>query len=439
VFAFALAVTTLIGLAVGVVPALHAMRDDVQAGLRQVSRQSAGGHQFTRRTLVVAEVALALVLLVGAGLLLRSLERLFSVETGFRAANLLTMQVQESGHRYDADTARYAFFEQAREAVARVPGVTAVAFTSQLPFSGDLDGYGADFENDPNPRDDASVLRYAVSPGYFEVMGIPLRRGRLLSEHDTAGAARAVVISESLAKRKFPGRDPIGGGIRIGPGSGNPKEPWSVIVGVVGNVKQTSLAESQTDAVYVAPPQWYWVDSRMSMVVRASGDVVALAPAIRRAIWSVDKDQPIDRVATMDELLAASEAQRRFALLLFESFALLALVLAATGIYGVISGSVTERVREIGVRAALGATRGTIAGMVLRQGMALTALALLIGLAGAMAASQALVTLLFGVGPLDAATYLGVVALLLGVSALACWVPAWRAARIDPAITLRAE
>jgi len=177
----------------------------------------------------------------------------------------------------------------------------------------------------------------------------------------------------------------------------------------------------------------------MSMVIRASGDAAALAPAIRRAIWSVDKDQPIVRVATMDQLVAATEAQRHFALVLFEAFAVMALVLAATGIYGVIAGSVTERIREIGVRSALGATRGNILVMILRQGMALTGVALLIGLAGAMAASQALVTLLFGIGPLDATTYAGVVALLVGVSLLACWVPAWRAAQVDPSLTLRAE
>jgi predicted permease len=439
VFAFALAVTTVIGLAVGLVPAMHATRDDVQSGLRQSARQSVGGHPFTRRMLVVAEVALALVLLVSAGLLLRSLERLFSVDTGFRAAQLLTMQVQQAGRKYEPDPARYQFFERAREAVERVPGVTAVAFTSQLPLSGDLDGYGVDFENEFNAQDDAGVFRYAVSPNYFETMGIPLRKGRLLDAHDTAGAAMAVVISESLASRKFPGRDPIGSGIHIGPASGNPKEPWAIIVGVVGNVRQSSLAQGHTDAVYTTPMQWYWVDNPMSMVIRGSGDVATLAHAIRRAIWSVDKDQPIVRVATMDQLVAASESQRHFALVLFETFAIMALVLAATGIYGVISGSVTERTREIGVRAALGATRANIVALVLRQGMVLTGLALLIGLAGAMAASRALVTLLFGVGPLDAATYAGVVALLVCVSALACWVPAWRAAQVDPSVTLRAE
>jgi predicted permease len=439
IFLFALAVTTLVGLVVGMVPALDASRSDPAGGLRQIARCTIHSRQFMRRSLVVAEVALSLVLLVGAGLLLRSLERLFSVDTGFRSSQLLTMQVQESGRKFNADTARFHFFEQAREAVERVPGVTAVAFTSQLPLSGDQDGYGIEFENEYNPQDDATALRYAVSPNYFETMGIPLRRGRLLTAQDTTGAVRAVVISESLAQRKFPGRDPLGRGIRIGPGMGNTKEPWAVIVGVVGNVKQTSLGVSQTDAAYTTPTQWYWVDNPISLVIRASGDAVALAPAIRRAIWSVDKDQPIVRVATMEQLVTASEAQRRFAMFVFEIFALVALALAATGIYGVLSGSVAERTREIGLRAALGATRGNILGMVLGQGLTLTGLGAVLGLAGAMAASQAIATLLFGVSRLDFATYFGVLALLAGVSGLSCWLPAWRAARIDPAITLRAQ
>jgi ABC-type antimicrobial peptide transport system permease subunit len=177
----------------------------------------------------------------------------------------------------------------------------------------------------------------------------------------------------------------------------------------------------------------------MSLVVRARGDVAMLAPAIKNAMWSVDKDQPIVRVATMDALLARSESQRRFAMIVFEAFALVALLLAATGVYGVLSGNVTERMREIGVRSALGASRGDILALVVRQGLSLTSLGVAIGLMGAAAASRALVTLLFGVSRLDPVTYLGVIALAAGVSAIACWVPAWRAARVDPAITLRAE
>jgi putative ABC transport system permease protein len=438
VFAFAFGITTLVGLLVGLIPALHASRGDLRTGLLQSSRRTAGGHQLTRRTLVVAEVALALVLLVSAGLLLRSMQRLFAVDPGFDTSHLLMMQVQTSGQRFDEDTT-HRFYAQSLEAVRQVPGVTSAAFTSQLPLSGELeDGYGAHFESSPtgNPEADNGVLRYAVSPGYFETMAIPLRRGRLLNAHDVADAPLVVLISESLAKSKFPDQDPVGQRLRIGPSNG----PWCTIVGVVGNVKQTSLMASQSDAVYITTTQWrLFLDKALWIVVRTRGDAEALAPVIRQAIWSVDKDQPIVRVATMDDLLAASTAERRFALILFEAFGLVALMLAATGIYGVLSGSVTERTREIGVRLALGASRGHILALVFRQGLTLTGLGVALGLCGAVAASQAIITLLYGVSRLDPIAYLGVVAVLAGVSVIACWVPAWRAARVDPAITLRAE
>ncbi|MFL6275563.1 MAG: ADOP family duplicated permease [Blastocatellia bacterium] len=438
VFAFAFGITTVMGLVVGLIPALDASRSDLHGSLQQSSRRSTGGHQLTRRTLVVAEVALALVLLVGAGLLLRSMQRLFAIAPGFDTSHLVAIQVQAAGQRFNDETTNL-FFTQALEAVRRLPGITEAAFTSQLPLSGDLeDGYGVHFESSPTGSSEADngALRYAVSPGYFEAMAIPLRRGRLLDEHDNAAAPPAVLISESLAKSKFLDQDPIGQRLRIGPTTG----PWNTVVGVVGNVRQTSLAVDQTDAVYITNAQWQpFADRARWLVVRARGDAAALAPAVRKAIWSVDKDQPIVKVATMDDLLAASAAVRRFALTLFEAFGLVALVLAATGIYGVLSGSVTERVREIGVRLALGATRGNILALVIRQGMTMTMLGMVIGVSGAVAASQALVSLLFGVSRLDPLTYLGVMALLASVSAVACWVPAWRAARVDPAITLRAE
>jgi putative ABC transport system permease protein len=438
VFAFAFSITTLVGLVIGVIPALHASRTDPHSGLLLSSRRTTGGQRRTRSALVVAEVALALVLLVSAGLLLRSLERLFAVDAGFDAPHLLTMQVQQSGHRFEDDSVRQRFFALALEAVRQVPGVRAAAFTSQLPLSGDLDAYGIEFENDNNPNDVSAGFRYAVSPGYCETMGIPLRRGRLLDEHDRAGAPVAVLVSESLAKRKFPDRNPIGQRVRMGPDIGRADRPWYTIVGVVGNVRQMSLAVSDSDAVYIAAKQWSWVDNVQSLVVRASGDA-ALAPAIRQAIWSVDKDQPIVRVATMDDLLAASAAERRFVLIVFEAFALAALVLAAAGIYGVLSGNVAERTREIGVRAALGASRASILALVVRQGMLLTGLGVAIGLAGAAAASQFIASMLFGVSRLDPVTYLAVIALLAGVSVVACGVPARRASRVDPIVALRYE
>jgi predicted permease len=438
VFVFALGISALIGLVGGLIPARQASRGDLHMGLQQSSARTAGGQQLTRRTFVVTEFAIALVLLVSAGLLLRSLQRLFAIDPGFDAAQLLTMQVQESGHRFDDDSARARFFTQALEAVRQVPGVRSAAFTSQLPLSGDFESYGVQFAADANDNTEVG-LRYAVSPGYFEAMRIPLRRGRLLDEHDGAGAPLAVLLSESFARRKFPGQDPLGQRLRVGPDIGRADRPWGTVVGVVGDVKQASLALSDSDAFYTSTTQYAWVDSVQSLVVRARGDAAANTSVIKNAIWSVDRDQPVVRVATMDTLLAKSEAERHFVLILFEAFGLVALVLAATGIYGVLSGSVTERMREIGVRVAVGATRGDILALVIRQGLMLTAVGIVIGLAGAMAASQALITLLFGVSGLDPATYFGVIVLLTGVSLIACGLRAWRAAQIDPATSLRAE
>jgi putative ABC transport system permease protein len=430
VFLFGLGITTLIGLAFGLVPALRAARSDPHRELQHGSSRTVGGHRRTRGALVVAEVAIALVLLVSSGLLLQSLQRLFAVPVGFDSSHLLTMQVQTSRPRFRYDSTAHRLFSETQDAVRRVPGVTAAAFTSQLPLSGDRDEYGVRFESSPEGY---STFRYAVSPGYIETMRIPLRRGRLFDDHDGAGAPLVALISESLAKRKFAGEDPIGRRLSIGPVGGY------TIVGVIGDVKQMSLALSESDAVYITPGQWPFADNAMSLVVRVRDDAAVLAPAVRQAIWSVDKDQPVVRVATMDDLLAATAAERRFALILFEAFALAALVLAAAGIYGVLSGSVAERTREIGVRSALGASRTSILALVLREGITLTGLGVAIGLAGAAAATQAIVTMLFGVSRLDPITYLGVIGLLVLVSAIACAIPAWRAARVDPSSTLRAE
>jgi putative ABC transport system permease protein len=439
VFAFATGITALIGLAVGLIPALQAARQDPRAGLQQGSQRTTGGNQWTRRALVVAEVALALVLLVSAGLLVRSLQRLVAVSPGFEPASGLTMQVQTAGRQFgqrpDDVGPTHRFFEQALAAVRQVPGVEQAAFTSQLPLSGDLDTYGVQLEHGRGDESADGAFRYAVTPGYLETMGIPLRSGRRLDERDTAGAVPAVVISESLARRQFPGRDPLGQRVHIGPTD----RPWYTVVGVVGDVKQTSLAADPSDAVYIASAQWPFTDRAMSLVVRARGNPAALTPAIRRAIWSVDSDQPIVRVATMEELVAATTAEKRFASILFEFFGLAALLLAATGIYGVLAGSVSERTREIGVRLALGATPRVVLGLVLRQGMTLTALGLVIGLGGAVAASRALAALLYRVSPLDPITYLGVIALLAAVSLAACVLPARRAARLHPSIALRSE
>src|SRR5579859_1935587 len=435
VLAFAFGITAVIGVLVGLIPAFHASRRDLHNALQNNSQRTTDGHQATRRTFVVAEVALALVLLVSAGLLLHSLRRLLAVPPGFNASGVLSLQVQTYGHKYDDDQARHQFFAQALDAVAQVPGVTSAAFTSQLPLSGDFDAYGAQFEED-SPENAYPAFRYSVTPRYFQVLGIPLRHGRLLDEHDTANTPPVILISESLAKRRFPNVDPIGKRVRVG---GLSTSPLFTVVGVVGDVKQMSLGLDDGDAVYTTTTQWHWADGTLSLVVRTHDDAASYVTAIKKAIWSVDNEQSIVRVAMMDDLLAASAAERRFVLLLFEAFGLVALTLAATGLYGVLSGSVTERTREIGVRSALGATRQSIVALILRQGMTLTGLGLVLGLVGAVAASQAIASMLFGVSRLDPFTYVGVVLLLAIVSVIACAVPAWRAARIDPSIALRCE
>jgi putative ABC transport system permease protein len=372
-------------------------------------------------------VALALVVLVSAGLLRRSLDRLFSVSPGFESTHVLTMQVQDARERE-------VFFRQALDAVRHVPGVKSAAFTSQLPLSGQIDGYGVHMASNTRTDEsgDYSALRYTVSPAYVQTMGIALRRGRLLDEHDVAGQPHAVLVSESFARRNLSGQDPIGQRLRIGPDTN-----WATIVGVVADVKQLSLANDETEAVYNSTSQWLWIDAKQSLTVRTQGDPAALAPAIKAALWSVDKDVPVMTVAPLSDLVARSEAKRRFALTVFEAFGLAALVLAAIGLYGVLSGSVTERLREIALRSALGAAPSAIVSLIVRQGMTLATLGIIFGLAGATVASRAMTSLLFGVSALDPTTYACVIAGLLGVSALACWLPAMRASGVAPITALR--
>jgi putative ABC transport system permease protein len=434
VLIFAAAVSVLIGVVFGMFPALQATRRDPHVEIQTASPRTAGGRRRTPRALVVGEVALALVLLVSSGLLFRSLTRLFAVPLGFDPRGVLTLQVQAVGRRYNADGEIERLYERQLDAVRRVPGIVSAGFSSQLPLSGDRDQYGARFPATPSlPEDTFGAYRYAVSPGYLESLRIPLIRGRAIDDRDVAAAPRVAVISESLAKARFGDRSPLGQEVRIGP------DIAFTIVGVVGDVRQASLASDNPQAVYLHAAQSWFPDSPRSFVVSANADAAALAPSVRDAIWSIDKDQPISRVAMLRDLIAASASERRFALMLFEAFAMIALVLATVGIYGVLAGSVADRTREIGVRLALGATRGEIVSLIVRQGMTLTALGLAIGLGGAAVATRALVTLLFGVSPLDPVTYAGGVSLLVLASAIACWIPAVRAARVDPAVTLRAE
>jgi predicted permease len=329
----------------------------------------------------------------------------------------------------------HRYFQQILDAVRRVPGVVHAGLTSQLPLSGESDAYGIQFESRDLSAPEAGAFRYAVSPGYFETLRIPLRQGRLLTEDDQAAAPFAVLVSESLARSRFPNGNAIGQRLHAGPTN----RPWFTIVGVVGDVKHLSLETDWLDAVYVSPPQWHFADRAFWLVIRADGAAAALTPAVRAAIWSVDRQQPIVRVSTLDAVVASTAGARRFALLLFEAFGFAALFLTAVGIYGVASSGVTSRIREIGVRTALGASRPAILRLVMREGASMAAIGIVIGIAIAAAATRGLTALLFGVSRFDPISYLGVALVMIGVAALACWLPARRAARIDPAVTLRAE
>jgi len=435
-FAFAIGVSTLVGLVVGLVPALQGARGDLRASLHESTRRAVGGHQGARRALVVTEMALSLMLLTCAGLLLRSVHTVFAVPPGFDPTNVLTMQIQTAGPRLADDSTRAHYFENVLDAVRQLPGVQDAAFTSLLPLAGGMDSYGVHLVGSQSANDtqDGAATRYAVTADYLRLMRIPLLRGRLLDRGDATGQPVAAVVSETFAK-ELSASNPIGQRFQFGPASASE----SVVVGVVGNVKQQSLLSTDMNAVYLLDTRWAWLDRALWLVIRTSGNPSALSAPVKNAIWAIDRNQPIVHLSTMQDLVTRSESDRRFALIIFEAFAIAALALAAVGIYGVLSGGVTERMRELGVRSALGASGGEILRLILGQGMMLSCIGVVLGLVGASFASRALASLLFGVSRLDPVTYAGGVALLLVIAAAACWFPARRAARVDPAITLRSD
>ena len=401
VFALALIVSTLVGLVAGVLPGVSGIRDSTYTAVRAGSRATDAQHRVTRRALVVTQVALAFVLLTSTGLLLRSVEKLLATEPGFDAQHVLTMQVVATGRSYGSAADLAQFYERALDAVRAVPGVAAAALTSQLPLSGDSDSYGVVFESDTRgeQRNAGAALRYVVTPDWFATMRIPLLEGRLLGAEDEPGAPQSALINASFARRRFGSQSPIGQRLRMGPYIGSSDGPWATVVGVVGDVKQTTLGRESPDAVYFAMGQWLWVDS-------CSRSRSARAPIPRRSRRASSvrsgpsmPTPPLVRVATMIQMLEASEAQRRFALVIFGAFALTAVVLAVVGLYGVVARSVEERKRELGVRAALGASPGRVAALVIRQGMTLAGAGIVVGVLGSAAATRALSSLLFGVSP----------------------------------------
>lgn len=435
ILAFTLGLSLLAGLAASALPVLAAGRADLHGILKSGARGLAiGVRHRLRAALVVSEVALAVMLLAGATLLFQSLGRLLSVDAGFEVARRLTMELQVTGAAAQNDTTVHAFWDGALQSVRAVPGVEDAAITSQLPLGGNVDMYGIHREEraDANPAEDPSAMRYAVTPGYLGTMGIPLLSGRWITPQDAMNAPPVVVINRTMAERLYPGQSALGRRVRMG-GS---DAPYRTIVGVVGNTLHRGLDAAEEMQIYLPTVQWGG-ETGMTLVVRTSGNPSSVAGAVRSALRSVGSPVAIANVATMEQLVSGSTAQRRFALALFQAFAIVALVLAGAGIYGVLSASVVERTREIGIRSALGAPRERILGVVMRQGIALAAVGVAIGLGGSLAAGGLIARLLYGVRPHEPTALLFVTFTLGALACLACAIPAWRASRVDPVTALK--
>jgi putative ABC transport system permease protein len=439
VLGFTLVLSLLTGLVFGVAPAWQASRSDVLEPLKEATRGSTAGRgqQRFRSILVVSEVALALVLLAGAGLMARSFLRLQQVDPGFRPDHLLSAQLVLPRTKYPDAAHIVNFSEELVAHVATLPGVVSAGLVNPLPLT--QEGWQTDFWVDGRPvpaRGEAPNSDYHVVSGdYFKAMGIPLLHGRPFDDSDRKDSPPVVLVNETLARRYWPDQDAVGRRMRTGsladPG------PWLTVVGVVGDIKQYGLDQDQKTQYY--RPQRQLPLLQMSLVVRTAGDPEAMTASLRQAVESVDADQPIYNIRTMEGWLSDTTAPRRLSLLLLGAFAATALLLAAVGIYGVLAYSVTQRTHEIGIRMALGARRSDVLIMVFRQGLRLVLVGAALGVAAAVALTRLMSSLLFGVSPTDPPT-LGLVCLVLvGTALLACLVPARRASGVDPMIALRCE
>jgi predicted permease len=442
VLLFTLGVSLLTALVFGGVPALLAARTKPGEILSDVARDTAGGTsgRHVRRLLVVSEVALAVVLLVGAGLLIRTFQFLRQVETGFTTENLLTMRVVLPMPKYAKPEVRRAFYDEVLHRVREIPGIESAGVITFLPLSFNGMNFSFSVEGHASPGDMKLpfALYRVVSPDYFRAMGITLQRGRFFDSRDSAESPPVILVNRRFAEEFWPGEDPTGKRLKIGPVDS--PNPWLTVVGVVGDVRQAGLYGEVRRDLY-AP---YAQDRRgfiapRDLVLRTKGDATSVAGAVRQAVWSVDKDQPISNVRTMDQVFAAAISRERFQALLLGLFAALALVLACVGLYGVISYAVAQRTHEIGVRMALGAKPGDVLRLVIRQGMVLTFAGLVVGIAVGVVATRVLSEMLYGVTATDPVTFIGVPVLLLVVAFLACYIPARRATRIDPLVALRYE
>jgi putative ABC transport system permease protein len=439
VLLFSLGLSVLTALVFGVIPALRVTRRDLARPMADAGRWATGGRTGLRGALVVAEMALALILLTGAGLLLKSFWRLQSVDPGFHPNNTLAVTVDLPDSRYRTAAQMRAFHQSTLEKLAGVPGVEAAGAVNWVPFGPSL--VRGDFQLEDGRKLPAgfAVDKPVISPDYLRALGIRLVSGRAFLESDDSAAPGVVLISQAVARRLWPGEDPLGRRISM---ADKPKPgDWLTIVGVVDDIRQRELTDRPSAAVYLPYRQvgGTFFLSHMSFIVRTASDVAAMAPAVRRVLREVDADQPVDSVVPMPEMIAATTAEPRFRARVIAGFSVLAVLLAAIGIYGVLAYSVAERTREIGIRVALGATTRTVASMVLGRTVLLAAAGVVIGTVGSLALTRVLRTFLFEVEPTDPAAFLVAALVLVSVALASGVLPARRAAAVDPLIALRCD
>jgi putative ABC transport system permease protein len=433
VLVFTLVISLGTALLSGQAPAMNLSRDSLNQALQRSTRSATAGGRL-RQVLMVTEIALSLVLLAGAGLLIKSFIRLRAVDPGFQTENVLAMSVDLSPSEYRSPELCLDFLDRTLRRVAGIPGVRSSGAINWVPF-GSLQltsRFAVEGRSEEFP-----ALMPAITPDYFRTMGIPILRGRAFDEHDTANAPHVAILSESAARGAWPNENPLGKRINL---SGRPNDRQTV-VGIVGDVKQGGLSSRSNEAVYQPFAQVHWtlVMRHLTFVVRTPSQPARIAPALRAELFSVDKNQPIHFLETMKTRVDASLATPRFQAQLLGTFSALALALAALGIYGVIGYTVVLRTRELGVRIAVGAQRADILKLILRQSLALAAVGIVLGAAGAAAVTRVLRSLLFEVSPLDPAVFISVSAILVAVAAMAALQPAYSAARVDPIVVLRYE
>jgi putative ABC transport system permease protein len=438
VFLWTLAISVVTGLLFGLAPALQASRPDLNSALKESSGRNPGSFQGSglRNLLVVSEVAVALLLLVGAGLMTKSFLRLQQVDPGFDATNVVSMNIALPTSKYRAQQLNN-FYDQLFERIRNVPGVKSVGGINPLPLGGTNISLSVLVEGAPAVAltDRPSVGVRVVTPGYFQTMSIPILKGRAFTEQDRDNSPNVILVNEALASRFWPNQDAIGKRLDFEEDSG--KQVWREIVGVVGNVKHKGLATEVMPEAYF--PYNQDPENFMGLVVRTASDPMSMIPAIRNQVLSIDKDQPVSDIMTMEQRLAKSVAASRFVMLLLGSFSVLALGLAAVGIYGVMSYLVTQRTQEIGVRMALGAQKRDVLKLVVRRGMVLAIIGTAIGLVASLALTRLMRSLLFEVTPTDWLTFVITSVVLLTVALLACYIPARRATKVDPLVALRYE